>query len=689
MKKIVFLLTFILSFYLNAQNGVELLFPDNNENLTDVAVAFKAKITKDGPYILQVSKQQDFSGRVLEHKPTGHKKQFKSKMDVVYFLTYQGKLHSNEKFLLDPGTWYWRVSGDNGTTFSATRNLIVNNKHTRKEPERLTSPNKPLFHMRLRCKVFDFNNPEEVLAKIVPEELKEYVVFDLRNTLSSIPGERSVYAFAKLFNDAGYKFYYDLGSQLRPDRIGLLGEYEKIARELPNCIGASITERFYDYQSDEASNSVFYGALAISKKYGKSFQLADINWRTARWPTFSYNFYDEFEKEGYGDYFHPVYKTTSPWGAHTCISTLQGMKLSGMTKNIGIWSDGWCWEKFGDVDTIALGDFLEKRHGTGGQKNFPYIQNLKWYIYGMTFGSTVFALEPSTWAHYNTCEPNELYSRYLLPFYKAVVKENIIPSVQSINDNFNIVVDPSLKSGKMHDGPWLTYMPGTIWNDYLTNTFGISKIPGYNDVVNTSSGEIIQAAYLEVIPNTDRYPSGVPFLAKPGIPAPVVNGRTLDVVKLSELRSKKNIDEKLNKYYPESDNEAYAVKIDKSIFVFNTTENHDIRQKYTVDINCSGIQSLSGNIDLMSYVMGKCRTDDKSVFFQVNGYVSIPSLQGGLYSLPSYPSVMKFKCLTKPDLTSNEMSAITKSWNKGKKELTVTVDHTNAGAVDFVLSTNK
>ena len=59
-----------------------------------------------------------------------------------------------------------------------------------------------------------------------------------------------------------------------------------------------------------------------------------------------------FMERHYGDYVLPLFKSTDPFGAYTVTSSIQGMKLTGMANNIGIWSDMWTWEKFGQVDEI-------------------------------------------------------------------------------------------------------------------------------------------------------------------------------------------------------------------------------------------------------------------------------------------------------------------------------------------------
>ena len=681
---------FVAVFNAGLLGSVTLLFPDDGEELTDIAVSFKARITDAGPYYLYVSRNSDFTGEVIRRPAQTGKGEIVD--NIQYFLTYQGTVTPWDRFVLTPGTWYWRVSGDGGNTFSETRTLHVNNSRPLTPPEWEIGPNKPLFHMRLRSQVVDHAPNGDIgaaLKKIIPDELKEYIVLDIGHSFSFLPKHRSLFEYSRIFDDLGYKYFFDMGSHAWLGRIASLGEMEKVFRDLDHCVGASTPEIFYYIYDREADRSMMDGALELCRKYGKKFLMADMNWKWAKWQYFNYLYYDIFQERSYADYYIPQFKTTDPWGAYTNISSIQGMKLSGMVRDMGIWADWWCWEKFGQVNKIELEGWL---NGTvhGNETVYPFMQNIKQFIYGITFGSTVFALESNLQWHWLTAEPNDHYYRYLQPFIQAVIDERLIPSPQSINRNFNIIVDTEFDSEDIGTTAPLTYMEGNIWGDFLRSTYGIADLGSYKKTARAGGELILQSAFVEMIPNSDRYPSGIPFLPKPGIEIPEVNGQPLEVVKLSALDSKEKANVNLNPYYPESTNEAYARKIDSSIFVFNTMENHDIRQSYGMGVQFAGIDSLMGEIDLMSYVVGRCRPDGKTLFFQTNAYVRNPATwnsNGGKYELPNYPTVLNFKCQLEPTLSSDNLPAITRQeWDPETGMLTLEIDHTAAGAVNFTLT---
>ncbi|TGV00973.1 T9SS type A sorting domain-containing protein [Flavivirga rizhaonensis] len=692
MKKLNYLFLLSCFFFINSSRAqVELLFPRNNDELTDIAVSFRVKVSTDGPYELQVSKNQNFTAPVVKQARTVDDRY--DDRNIVYFYSNYGTINPSKKFLLDPGTWYWRVTQDGGTTFSETRTLVVNDDKSPTPVQIDISPEKPFFHFRINSRtVYESSDPAALMKEMVPDHLKDYVVLDLGQSFFSNTQGVDLLEYSRFFDDLGYKFLFDSGGvgDLSPrGRSSLLSEIEMAFKELPNCVGAATSEAFYGYFFDEDKRSNIDGIIELCRKYGKVFSYGDMNWQAAKWPLFSYANYDSYLDKNYGDYLLPQNKTTDPWGAYTNVSSIQGMKLTGMIKNIGMWSDAWCWEKFGDVDDFELEEWMNGTHATGsGTKYHPYIQNMKQFIYGITYGSTVFTIEQSTQYDRFTGRPTDHYHRYLEPFINAVIDEKLIPSEQAINNNFKIIVDTGINTTDANSTPNITYMPGNIWGDVLRSTYGISDLAPYSDVVFTKQNyDIQQSAYLEMIPNTDRYPSGIPFLPKSSVSPPVINGTPLAVVKLEDLDTQAEADANLNIFYPESTNEAYAQIIDNSIFVFNTLENHDIKQSYTLNINHAGIESLSGNIDLMSYVIGKLKPDDGgSIFFQVNGYVPNPSLREGEYSLPAYPSILTFKCTAQPNIKIEELGAIKNyNWNDATNELSIEIDHTIAGAVNFTL----
>ena len=677
---------FILQY--SAAQSITLLFPDNGESLTDIGVAFKAKITSAGPYTLYLSKDQHFGSGVTIKEPLDVNGVTKDpNTNIVYWISQEGKAQPSKRFILTPGTWYWRVSDNGGSSFSETRSVIVNNAHSILPPERKIDPQHPIFHMRVRSQLFDkAQNPVDMLSKMVPEELKEYVVLDLGQSFPHLVNGRSLYDYSKLYNDAGYKFYFDLGTMVKIDRIASLAEMEKVFKELPNCVGAATSEAFYRLHVD-AERTLIDGALILCRKYGKNFFYADMNWRWNKWQLFNYDRYFEFKQNQFEDYFLPLYKTTDPWGAYLNVSSIQGMKLSGMVKNIGIWTDMWCWEKFGQVNEFYLVDWLNQSHANdGGQKVFPYAQNIKQYIYGITYGSTVFGLEPNLQWSEQTGALNDNHGRYLIPFIKAVIDENLIPSEKVLNQNFNFIVDTELTSGVFGNSPDITYINGNIWGDFLRSTLGITDMSPYNQIISHKNvGQMYQSAYLEMMPNNDRYPSGIPFLPHPSLPQIELEDHPLTTIKISDLNTLQKVETKINHLYPPTGNEAYAQKIDSSVFVFNNYENSDISQKYGVGINYAGIDSLYGEIDLMSYVVARCRPDGETVFFQANAYVQT-NINGGKYELPTYPTVLNIECQIQPTINSDEMSAISTSWDATNGILRVEIDHSVAGAVNFTLT---
>jgi|GEM_PF-3161766 len=680
-KPFILISSYLLLIVCTSSAAPTVVLPPNGENLTDYAVSFQVKTNGEPPYTLEASKRQNFSSGVVRQTQT-----LKHSDNSVFFFTNHGEIRSDRRFFLSPGTWYWRVKDNTGT--SSVRRIVVNNVRSSRPVVRPISHVNPLWHIRVGSQIRRESNPAQRLRRMIPDDIKENVVLDLETSFKVYRRSESIYDYCRFFDNLGYKFLVELGDSNRSGRAVILSELERVFKDMPNCVGATTTELFYGYFINDDERSQLDGTLELCKKYGKIFSYADMNWRNAAWQVFNHQRYERFKSRGFAQNFVPMYKTTEPLSTFTAVGAIQGMYMTGMVRNIGIWADSFAWEDFG-----LVGQFDKDLEPTSTSREvdshqyFPYIQNIKYFIYGMTYGSTAFGLESlQTWNRVNG-DLTDHHSRYFHPFIRAVTKETIVPPRHSIRQNFKAIVDTEFRSGDRTQTPILTNRNGNIWGDFQRSTFGITSARVYSKIFSHRAyGDVFLSTWLEVLPNTDRYPSGIPFLPKPGVAAPKVQGRALPIIKISDLNTRAKVNNRLNTFYPASTNQAYARKINRSLFVFNTRENQNYLQSYRVNVNTGKVRALSGKIRLLNYVIGKCRPDG-SVFIQTNGYVRKPNLSGGTYNLGNHKSNLNFHCSSRPSLTAlyGEGGAITQSWDASSKILTVVVNHTNAGAVDFVL----
>lgn len=640
---------------------IELLSPVDSMDLSLFVASFKVNSELEGPFHLQLSTDKDFKTSLIHVETTS----VGIDSHNVYF--FQDGV--NELTNLTKGTWYWRVTTDEYyikpnkdlQAWSPTRTVFIDDTKSTKPVGRVINAKKPFFHARLRSNICTKSDALARVQTLIPDDLKEVLVLDHPTTWPYFLEGNTVLEYYKKVNDLGYPFTMDLG---RPDgadhanqgdRAVTLAEAEYVFQHYENCVGITSGELFYLYFYDNQLGKIFTdGALDLAAKYGKYFMLSDMNWRWNKWSMYSFENYERFQRDNLSPYFIPLYKTTDPWGALVCMSAIQGMGVTGMVENYGIWSDMWCWEKFGDPGEYYISE-------GNRQKNFPYIFNMKAFLLSISQGGTVTALEPAlAWG--DAANPNENYTKYLIPFLRGVYEHNIMIDKQVVINSCKAIVNLDLDPASVD----ITYN-GDNYGDLYRSTYGI-----WEGGVDPSKQEII--------PNSSRY-GIIPFLPHASCPTPT--GMTK--YQISEIQTPAQAESTIGKLYPAQDanNEAYTVDLDNTIVVLNTQENEDVAQKYVMKLGNSGIKTLSGDIQLMSYIMGK-RTGG-SYWFQANGQTSGSNI-GGKYNINAYNTTLLFTCDSEPIVSVEQPSAVVKnSWDEASKTLTLELKH-SSGAVNFTIS---
>jgi len=635
-----------LSVPISAQ--VTLISPPDNMTMSSFAASFKANSTNPGPFDLEVSKDNTFTTGVIRKTVAANSSDTKN----IYFFRDNG-------FELTAGTWYWRVAAANKTIWSPVWKVHVETSNPTIEPKREISPEKPYFHARLRSNICTKSDALQRVQKIIPDDLKESLILDHPTTWPYFLAGNTVIEYYEKVNALGYPFTMDLGRpdganhENQGDRATTLSEAEWVLQHCENCVGLTTGELFYEYFSSSSTlvRNFADATIDLCAKYGKYFFLSDMNWKWNKWNMFSFNNYNRFKERGLGRYFVPLYKTTDPWGALICMSAVQGMGLTGMVDHYGIWSDMWLWDKFGQPG---------KYDGSGTEKDFPYIFNMRAFLLSISQGGTVTALEPAlAWG--DAAIPNENYSKYLIPFLRGVRDHKIMIHKEAVMAATKVIV-------KLNIDPFSTPIDyiNDKYGNFYKSTYGLwygGKDPSRE----------------EIIPNTSRY-LGIPIL--PHSSATVPSG--MNLINLTDVQTTANANSLINPLYPANNSTAYTVDLDNTIIVLNTLENTDQAQPYNMTFGNSGVMKMSGNIQLMSYIMGK-RESAERYWFQVNGYTQGPS-KGGLYTLPAYPSELNFTCSVEPTVNVEQPSeVISQNWNPETKVFTIKFKHDN-GAVNFTIS---
>ncbi|WP_157766185.1 glycoside hydrolase family 98 domain-containing protein, partial [Aquimarina aggregata] len=602
--------------------------PPNGMTMTQIAASFKANSNSGGPYYLEISKDPNFRLDVI-NRSTNVKG---NNTGNVYFLFYE------DASLLTPGTWYWRVAEKNKNNWSQVMSVKIETSLPAIEPKRQINHKNPIFHARLRSSIGLESDALSRLKSIIPDDLKENFVLDHPTTFPHLLKGNTVIKYYEKINKLGYPFIMDIGRpdgfnhENQGDRAVTLSEVEYVLQNFDNCIGIASGELFYEYFNSGYTREFNDAAMDLCAKYGRYYFHSDMNWRYNKWSMFGELNYDRFKQKKIGKYFVPLYKTTDPWGALTCTSAIQGMGLTGMVDNYGIWSDAWLWDhkKFGHPGQYA----------NGNVNYFPYMFNMKAFLWSISQGGTVTGLEPAVaWGESGV--PNENHSKYLIPFIRGVLKHNIMINKEAIKKATKVIIK-------------LDVDPFTEVIDYKNDKYGnfYRSTYGLWDGGKDPSRE-------EIIPNTSRY-LGIPFLPHKNASTP----SGMKLINLSQVQTKQDAESKINSLYPANNNEAYTVDLDNTIIVLNTFENQDKKQSYNISLGTNGILKMGGDIHLMSYIMGKREIEKKQYWFQVNAQTKGNSL-GGKYNLSEYPTIITFTCSKRPTLKSDQMSAfIRQDWDE-------------------------
>ncbi|WP_082832544.1 glycoside hydrolase family 98 domain-containing protein, partial [Aquimarina aggregata] len=616
------LLFFLLHF---SQAQPKLVSPRNGMTMTQIAASFKAQTSVSGPYHIEISKDPNFKTGVIRQsvnstgKDTGY----------LYFYFYDKPQYSQ----LTKGKWFWRVAEANKSRWSEVWSVSIDPSLPKMDPLRPISPKNPIFHSRI-TEVDGLTRIKE----LIPDDLKQHFTLDVPSSFPHLMKGKPVIEFCESVNNIGYPFWMDIGrpdyqNHTRVDRAVCLSEIEYVFQNYPNCIGVATGELFYEYFSsgDKTTKHFTDNVIELCAKYGKYFMLSDFNYAWSKWGTFSEMNYEKFKEKKLAPYFLPLYKTTEPDGALICMSAIQGMGLTGMVDNYGMWSDAWLWQKFGQPGVFDSGKI----------DDFPYIFNMKTFLLSYTQGGTVTGIEPDYHWGIWSAKPNENQTKYLLPFLRGVLNHNIIVGKKAIKKATKVMINVDVD----------VFREGIEYNHskygpLFENTYGLYK--GGNNPTKE-----------EIIPNTSRY-LGIPFLPHKNASTPA----GMKLINLTDVQTKAQVSSLINPLYPENGNEAYTFDMENTLVVLNTFENTDKHQAYEMKLGNSGIKKMEGSIPLMSYIMGKREIEKKQYWFQVNGYTKGANT-GGKYNLSEYPTIITFTCSKRPTLKSDQMSAfIRQDWDE-------------------------
>jgi hypothetical protein len=615
---------------LHAETAPVLLSPVNGMELTDVATYFLwLPVAGCTSFEVQIARDAAFSD-LVKTKRTVNKGFHKN----LYF----------PKDVLPPGAYWWKVralaAGTPGP-WSETRAVKVNDAHpVLPHVVREISPEHPLFLMRNRA--WDPLKYAEHVNEIIPPGLEQVLVVD---DIALASGK--VFERAKKYQELGIDFV------LWNNRCQVsLATLEVLFQNFSHCIGTAEGEHFDGItwergpEGNLAESDFVHRAWALCGKYGRFYFFADGDAGSYRWPSFVQRDWEYFEK--YRRNIVPMFKTTKGDLALHSYGAVQGLMVSGLAENCGTWVDEWIWPGCGftSLGTVIPEEQRWANRRKVGTKQCPWTYDIQMWLMGIASGSTVFHLESAhQWTPEGAAAKN--YTRYFLPFVKAVVAHNLIPSRTAYLDNVRLAVnpDPELTKGKHQK----QYSGGYA---FLSDLYAVNA-PGDQ----------------ELIPNNSRY--GIVCLLPPGTAR--LAGRTRVLAQrdlLDPARARAVFDASHPQRFR---GDAFMWECDGTVIVTDSNENLDRPQTFEMLLSGGLLSGIRGTIGVHEYLIGKIPRAGDGFWFQTNG------------EYPDRALTLSLACTRRPAVTIEPPSAALKNeWDSEAKSLSLRLSHA-AGAVEVTL----
>jgi len=448
--------------------AVELMHPRDGWELTDFAVAFRWKRQGDEKsgwktvkYQIQVADESTFAtphlDRVVEaaHRMT----------EKHYWYWQQMSWQPDE--LLPAGQWFWRVrvADEPGGPWSEPASFRVNAEHTVSAPRREISASRPLF-------VFDMYNlergdtPWATYWSFIPDDLKPFVAFQVNRFGVGAPGNDVDYTTC-IQQAAATGALVCIGSGGPGKPVGHyadLAEIEWLFQHCPNVVGVTIAETFWAYGERERQETPYYQRLLpLCAKYGRYCIEGDGNWGRFNWDRLfaGAGRLDSGLLRRCAPYFIPCAKTNIRESYFEAASAVMGGWLTGLAGNMGLWCEAWYWSAVGFVEPFA------PPQREGNLRKMPAIFWNQKFLTGIAAGASVLKFGGETsvtergaydavtdrfehrsigadytapWDARGHRTP--ILDRYLVPFLRGVVKQDLIPAKNEVLQEVRLAVRP-------------------------------------------------------------------------------------------------------------------------------------------------------------------------------------------------------------------------------------------------------
>ena len=241
-------------------------------------------------------------------------------------------------------------------------------------------------------------------------------------------------------------------------------------------------------------------------------------------------------------------------------------------------------------------------------------------------------------------EATETFTRIVIPFLRAIINHKMLVTKTDLVNKVKVAVT--------YDGvdEIKTYTEDRYREFWalFKGTYGFSK-------QGNSTGEVY-----EFFPNTGRY-FFIPIL-------PPTDVNLVDKIKrlpIKDLQDPQKVTQIFNSYYPETyKGTALVYQVGDILAVMNTHENDDIIDNYSVPLKRGIFNSISGESNVHSYLMGKFENNNKQLWLQLNT------------NYAERNSKFSINCIKEPKVKIVPQEAIiTCKWDAKTKELVLELNH--------------
>ena len=620
---------------------VELISPFDKGVITDVSTFYRWIVSPDAQgYELQMSDKIDMSNLKSVIINTGV---------INYYLP---------KDLPTIGTHYWRVraiseklKGEWSNIFS----FVVNTNHKELAVQRIISTDKPLF-------TIEAPNGSNISKMInaIPQDLRPYFAFVVND-------KNELFKILPSSKESGIAILLRSHHPSPVNEWQSLAFIEKAFQEYPNVIGIQGGESLSSWYGKNENATYIRRLIVLCGKYGKILHEADGCYDENKWleiyqDTLTAKLIHQYKS-------HIVFSQKNNIFNRQLLtqSALFGQFLSGTIENSGAWEDGgWYWaqvgfKKLGQSTGARTGELLDMP---------PIFWNLT-FLMGIARGATVLSMDgqggvymrghydPNNPKHRNQVlwssegEATETFTGFVIPFLRAIINHKMFVNKTELLNNVKAAVTyegvEEIKSYK--EDRYREFWP------LFKGTYGFSK-------QGNSVGEVY-----DFFPNNGRY-FFIPILP----PTDVHLSDKIKRLPIKDLQDPQKVTEIFNSYYPETyKGDALVYQVGNILAVMNTHENDDITDSYSVPLNRGIFNSISGNINVHSYLMGKFENNNHQLWVQVNTNYAERNTK------------FSIACKKEPKVSILPNAAINSCiWDAKTKELVIELNH-KLGVVELTI----